>query len=46
MQRRTFLFTALVGGGLTRKHVCRSEAVYPPHVHSAFPLMHLPPQDY
>ena len=33
-------------GELTRKHVCKAEAVYAPHVHSAFPLMNLPPQDY
>jgi glycolate oxidase len=33
-------------GALTRKHVCKAEAVYPSHVHSAFPLIHLPQQDY
>jgi glycolate oxidase len=31
---------------LEKKHVCRTEAVYRPHVHSAFPLMHLPQENY
>jgi glycolate oxidase len=31
---------------LSRSHVCKAEPVYPPHVHSAFPLMRLPLDDY
>jgi isopentenyl diphosphate isomerase/L-lactate dehydrogenase-like FMN-dependent dehydrogenase len=31
---------------LNRSHVCKGEPVYPPHVHSAFPLMQLPPENY
>jgi isopentenyl diphosphate isomerase/L-lactate dehydrogenase-like FMN-dependent dehydrogenase len=31
---------------LERGHVCKAEPVYRPHVHSAFPLMHLPQDDY
>ena len=33
-------------GQLNRRHVCKAEPVYAPHVHSAFPLMHLPQDDY
>jgi glycolate oxidase len=33
-------------GQLNRRHVCTAEPVYVPHVHSAFPLMHLPQDDY
>ena len=33
-------------GQLNRRHVCKAEPVYRPHVHSAFPLMHLPQDDY
>ncbi len=33
-------------GQLNRRHVCKAEPVYVPHVHSAFPLMHLPQDDY
>jgi isopentenyl diphosphate isomerase/L-lactate dehydrogenase-like FMN-dependent dehydrogenase len=33
-------------GGLSSKHVCKTEPVYPPHVHSAFPLIRLPQDDY
>lgn len=31
---------------LTPGHVCKAEPVYPPHVHSAFPLIRLPQHDY
>jgi isopentenyl diphosphate isomerase/L-lactate dehydrogenase-like FMN-dependent dehydrogenase len=31
---------------VTGKHVCKAEPVYPPHVHSAFPLIRLPQEDY
>ena len=31
---------------LNARHVCKTEAVYPPHVHSAFPLITLPKEDY
>jgi len=33
-------------GELNRSHVCKAEPVYPPHAHSAFPLMNLPREDY
>ena len=33
-------------GELNAKHVCKAEPVYPPHVHSAFPLITLPKEDY
>jgi glycolate oxidase len=33
-------------GQLNRRHVCKAEPVYVPHVHSAFPLMRLPQDDY
>jgi len=31
---------------LGKSHVCKAEPVYRPHVHSAFPLMNLPQEDY
>jgi len=31
---------------LDKTHVCRAEPVYDPHVHSAFPLLRLPQQEY
>ncbi len=31
---------------LNAKHVCKAEPVYPPHLHSAFPLMQLPQDAY
>jgi len=33
-------------GELNARHVCKAEPVYPPHVHSAFPLITLPKEDY
>ena len=32
--------------GLERSHVCKGEPVYPPGLHSAFPLMQLPQAYY
>jgi len=31
---------------LNRSYVCKAEPVYPPHVHSAFPLIRLPHDEY
>jgi glycolate oxidase len=31
---------------LNRRHVCKADPMDVPHVHSAFPLMHLPQDDY
>jgi len=31
---------------LNRSHVCKAAPVYPPHVHSAFPLIRLPQAEY
>jgi isopentenyl diphosphate isomerase/L-lactate dehydrogenase-like FMN-dependent dehydrogenase len=31
---------------VTSRHVCKAEPVYSPHVHSAFPLIRLPQEDY
>jgi glycolate oxidase len=33
-------------GEITQTHVCRTEPVYSPHVHSAFPLIRLPQDGY
>jgi glycolate oxidase len=33
-------------GELNARHVCKAEPVSPPHVHSAFPLINLPKEDY
>ena len=32
--------------GLSKRHVCRAEPVYPVHLHSAFLLMRLPQAYY
>ncbi len=33
-------------GELNAKHVCKTEPVYPAHLHGAFPLMQLPRDEY
>jgi len=33
-------------GALNAKHLCKEEFVYPPDLHSAFPLLRLPQYNY